>query len=227
MKAIFTLAGVLLAFGTFGSSPIVPKNYYQFGLGIWIFAPFNTQVFTMSYERAITSKLAIGGVFSYQIEEYAISNFSPLDVPLHDYVFGEAFSHPHLLPDNITTPGLVYFPGSGIRDEETFGGLYVSYTIFRKPKTFADIALGCGGVIYTFQYFSEERLDGIKIDQDTIFGYSRIPQYNREIDLAGFLQARYSYQFYKNIYLGGSLVLPYVYAYGFPLKVTLNVGVRF
>jgi len=227
MKTLFALAGVLLALSTLGSNPIVPKNYYQFGLGIWIFEPLNTQVFTMSYERAITNKLAIGGVFTYQIEEYAISNDAPADVPLHDYVFGEAFSHPHLLTDNITTPGLVYFTGSGYRDEETFGGLYVSYTLFRKPKTFADIALGFGRMIYSFQYLSAERLDGIKIDHDTIYGYSRIPGYDREIAWAGFFRARYSYQFYENAYLGGSLVLPYVFAFGFPLKFTLNVGVRF
>jgi len=226
-KTILALTLVLLALGTSGSTPIAPKNYYQFGLGVWVFEPFHSQVFTMSYERVINSKFAIGGSFSYQIEEYTMRDDIQTNIPNHDFIYGTAFSHPHLLSDDITAPGMIYFNGSTYKLEESFGGIHVSYTLFRKPKSFADIALGAGAKIYSFQYHSIEEFDFIRIHTDTVLGKSRAPHFEREIAIAGFFRARYSYQIFNNVYLGSSLVLPYVYAYGFPLKITFNVGVRF
>jgi hypothetical protein len=226
-KVMLTPIFLFLFLGSFGSNPLIPKNYYQFGLGFWFFEPFHSQVYTMSYERTINHRFAIGGVFTYQFEEYTRGSDAFIEIPLHDFYFNEAFSHPHLLSDDHKAPGLVYYTGTVWKEEEIFAGLYVNYTFLKKKHSALDIALGGGAMMYSVQYLYEERLDGIRIDSDTVFGWSRNPAYQKELGLAGFFRARYSYQFYNNLYLGSSLVLPYVYASGFPLKVTFNLGVKF
>lgn len=229
-KTIFTLTLALLAFGLFGSNPQQPKNYYQFGMGVWVFSPFQTQVYAMSYEHAINGKFAIGGSFSYFKEEYTIfyDMKAPGGLPFHDFVFGERFSHPWLIPEHISKAGVTNFPGNLENDEETFFGSYISYSLFDRNKSSVDIALGGGVIIYNISALYLSGSCGFSIDTDTVIGWNRIPQYHRGLSICGFFRTRFNYQVYGNLYTGGSLLLDYDFDMGgFPLKLTLNFGVKF